>query len=94
MAIALSPPRYLSVAFALVAILIAGQVRAEDPAAPAAATGQKAGQGPRGAATPAAQPAAEQHKLPPDSTTKQSARSSRPQPCLHCDRRLDPPVRR
>ena len=72
MAIALSPPRYLSVAFALVAILIAGQVRAEDPAAPAAATGQKAGQGPRGAATPAAQPAAEQHKLPPDSTTKQS----------------------
>jgi carboxypeptidase C (cathepsin A) len=72
MAIALSPPRYLSVAFALVAILIAGQVRAEDPPAPAAATGQKAGQGPRGAATPAAQPAAEQHKLPPDSTTKQS----------------------
>jgi carboxypeptidase C (cathepsin A) len=72
MAIALSPPRYLSVAFALVAILIAGQVRAADPPAPAAATGQKAGQGPRGAATPAAQPAAEQHKLPPDSTTKQS----------------------
>jgi len=72
MAIALSPPRHLGVAFALVAILIAGQVRAEDAPAPAAATGQKAGQGPRGAAAPAAQPAAEQHKLPPDSTTKQS----------------------
>ena len=52
MAVVLSPPRHLSIAFALVAILIAGQVRAEDTPAPAAAMGQKAGQGPRGAATP------------------------------------------
>ena len=72
MAIALPAPRHLSLAFALVAILIACQVRAQDAPAPAAATGQKGGQGPRGAATPAAPPAAEQHKLPPDSTTKQS----------------------
>src|SRR6202030_3672873 len=72
MRIAFPAPRHLSLSFALVAILIACQVRAQDAPAPAAATGQKGGQGPRGAATPAAPPAAEQHKLPPDSTTKQS----------------------
>jgi len=74
MAVALSAPRQLSVAFALAAILIAGHLHAEDMPAPAA-LGQKAGQGPRSGASPAnpaSPPTAEQHKLPPDSTTKQS----------------------
>jgi carboxypeptidase C (cathepsin A) len=77
MAIALPAPRQLSVAVALVAILIAGRLHAEDLPVPqqTPAAGQKAGQGPRSGASPAnpaSPPAAEQHKLPPDSTTKQS----------------------
>ncbi len=64
---------------ALVAISIAGHVRAEDlpapqptPAAATPATPQGGGQGTRGGGTAATSPAAEQHKLPPDSTTKQT----------------------
>ena len=37
---------------------------------------------------------AEQHRLPPDSTTKQSAGSARPFARLHRNGRFDPPVRR
>jgi len=74
MAIALPAPRQLSVAVALVAILIAGRLHAEDLPVPqqTPAAGQKAGQGPRSGTNPASPPAADQHKLPPDSTTKQS----------------------
>jgi carboxypeptidase C (cathepsin A) len=66
--------RHLCVALALVMFAMAAGARAEDaPTPPAAATpsGQKSGgTGGRGAASPTAPGAAEQHRLPPDSTTK------------------------
>jgi carboxypeptidase C (cathepsin A) len=67
------------IAIALAAAALAGNVRGEDRADPAhdqpvqaAPTGQKGGPGGRGggAAAPA-QAASEQHRLPPDSTTRQ-----------------------
>jgi carboxypeptidase C (cathepsin A) len=78
MAIALTAPRHLGLAFALVAMSVLSHVHAEDlpapPQAPAAAmpSGQKGGPGAHSAANPASPAAAEQHKLPPDSTTKQT----------------------
>src|SRR5476651_1514948 len=76
MAIAFPAPYPVRIAVALLALLTVISARAEDaPAppsqAPAASPDQKSGSG-RGAATPASQPTAEQHRLPPDSTTKQT----------------------
>jgi carboxypeptidase C (cathepsin A) len=59
-------------------LLFAGIVSARADQAPpptpgiAAPAGQKGGPGARGGSTPSSPAAAEQHKLPPDSTTKQS----------------------
>src|SRR5262245_44632093 len=76
MVIALRVSRWLGLATALVAISLAGAARGQDvppsqQQSPAAApSAQKAGPaGRRAAETPAT---AEQHKLPPDSTTKQT----------------------
>ena len=68
--------RHVCVAFAFATLVMAAGTRAEDaPTPPAAATpsGQKSGEtGGRGAASPTSPGAAEQHRLPPDSTTKHS----------------------
>jgi len=81
MGIALTAPRRLGWAAALVAISLSGGVRAQEaapsPQPSAAPAGQKAGPGePKGgrraAETPATPAVAEQHRLPPDSTTKQT----------------------
>jgi carboxypeptidase C (cathepsin A) len=68
--------RHVCVAFAFAMLVMAAGTRAEDaPTPPAAATpsGQKSGEtGGRGAASPTSPGAAEQHRLPPDSTTKHS----------------------
>jgi len=79
MALASPVSRRLALVVALTALSFVGSVRAQDvapspqPSPSAAASAQKAGQtqgGRRAAETPATQAAAEQHKLPPDSTTK------------------------
>jgi carboxypeptidase C (cathepsin A) len=65
--------------FALVMMTVAAGARAEDLPQPAQQTpaltspsGQKGGSGGRGGSTPATPATAEQHKLPPDSTTRQT----------------------
>jgi carboxypeptidase C (cathepsin A) len=65
--------------FALLMMTVAMGARAEDLPQPAQQTpalatpsGQKGGPGARGGGTPATPAAAEQHKLPPDSTTRQT----------------------
>jgi carboxypeptidase C (cathepsin A) len=71
-------PRLAPFAAALLAFSMVAGAHAEDAPAPsqppAAATpsGQKSGGGRGGAAPPASQATAEQHRLPPDSTTKQT----------------------
>ncbi len=76
MAIASPLPRRACLVIALAALAVAGSVRAKDQPASgheqpalAAPAGQKSGPGARGGGAPAPQ-AAEQHRLPPDSTTK------------------------
>ncbi|HEY5127747.1 MAG TPA: peptidase S10 [Bradyrhizobium sp.] len=76
MAIHIVAPRHARFALALLAFTMVAGARAEDtPQLPqehpaAAPAGQKSGGG--RAATPASPAAAEQHRLPPDSTTKQT----------------------
>jgi carboxypeptidase C (cathepsin A) len=81
MSIALPVSRRLGWAAVLVAMSLVGSAYGEDaapspqPSPAAVPSGQKAGQnqgGRRAAETPATPAAAEQHRLPPDSTTKQS----------------------
>jgi len=78
MTISIAAPRQACFAAALLALDLIAGARAEDAAPPAqqqpAATpaGQKSGGAGRAAATPASPSAAEQHRLPPDSTTKQT----------------------
>jgi carboxypeptidase C (cathepsin A) len=74
-----SLPRIGFAAFAIMALACAGLARAEDtppaqqqPAASATEQRSGPGSGGRAASTPASPAAAEQHKLPPDSTTKQT----------------------
>jgi carboxypeptidase C (cathepsin A) len=77
MVIAFAAPRYVRLALALLVLTMVVGARAEDAPQPpqpqpaATPSGQKAGAGGRGniANSPAA---AEQHRLPPDSTTKQT----------------------
>src|SRR5665647_315766 len=78
MAIRFAVRRQAGVAIALLAFAMLATARAEEDAPPphdhsaATPSGQKAG-GPGGrASTPASPATAEQHKLPPDSTTKQT----------------------
>jgi carboxypeptidase C (cathepsin A) len=75
MAIRLAAPRHAGFAVALLAFAMLATARAEDALPPqehpaAAPSGQKSGSGRAGA--PASPAAAEQPKLPPDSTTKQT----------------------
>jgi carboxypeptidase C (cathepsin A) len=75
MAIRLAAPRHAGFAIALLAFAMLAAARAEDAPPPqehpaAAPSGQKSGAGRAGA--PASPAAAEQHQLPPDSTTKQT----------------------
>jgi carboxypeptidase C (cathepsin A) len=75
MAIRLAAPRHAGFAVALLAFAMLATARAEDAPPPqehpaAAPSGQKSGSGRAGA--PASPAAAEQPKLPPDSTTKQT----------------------
>jgi carboxypeptidase C (cathepsin A) len=81
MSVALLVSRRPSWAAILVAMSLEGSARGQDaapspqPSPAAQPSGQKAGQnqgGRRAAETPATPAAADQHKLPPDSTTKQS----------------------
>jgi carboxypeptidase C (cathepsin A) len=79
MTMSIAAPRQAYFAAALLALALIAGARAEDAPPPAqqqpAATpaGQKSGgAGGRAAATPASPVAAEQHRLPPDSTTKQT----------------------
>jgi carboxypeptidase C (cathepsin A) len=78
MAIAFSLPRQAGFVLALLAFSMVASARAEDappaPAQPSAAapSGQKSGGAGGRAATPASPATAEQHRLPPDSTTKQT----------------------
>jgi carboxypeptidase C (cathepsin A) len=81
MAIALSAQRRICLVFALGAACIIGIARAEDtppapqPSAspsPQTPAGQKGGGGNRAGTSPSTQAVAEQHKLPPDSTTRQT----------------------
>jgi carboxypeptidase C (cathepsin A) len=74
-----SPARRLArVGLALLALSIWGSARAEDPPPPAeqpaaaAPSDQKSGPAGRRAAETQSPPAAEQHRLPPDSTTRQT----------------------
>src|SRR5271163_816262 len=78
MFIALPTRRVSRVGLALVALSIWGSARADDSSPPAeqpaaaAPSGQKSGAaGARAANTPGS-PAADQHRLPPDSTTRQT----------------------
>jgi carboxypeptidase C (cathepsin A) len=76
MAIRFAAPRHARLAIALVAFTMMAGARAEDAPQPpqqpptTAPTGQKSGGG--RAATPGSPAVAEQHRLPPDSTTKQA----------------------
>ena len=79
MIIALPTRRRLGFAIALLALSMWSGARADDPPPPAdqaaasAPSGQKSGAAARRAAeTPASPAAAEQHRLPPDSTTRQT----------------------
>ena len=78
MAIVLPARRHLRVAIALLVLSSWGSARADDPPpverpAASAPSGQKSGMaGRRAAETPNTPATAEQHRLPPDSTTKQT----------------------
>lgn len=78
MAIRFAAPRHAGFAVALLAFSIMATARAEDAAQPpqqqpaATPSGQKSGGTGGRAATPGSPAAAEQHRLPPDSTTKQT----------------------
>jgi carboxypeptidase C (cathepsin A) len=76
MAIAFAAPRHARIAVVLLAFSLLASARAEDAPQPqpaATPSGQKSGgTGSRGAGTPGSPAAAEQHRLPPDSTTKQT----------------------
>jgi len=79
MAIARAASRRISLALALVVIAACGGARADDPPQPAqqmppaaSPAGQKGGPDARGAGAPPSPVVAEQLKLPPDSTTKQT----------------------
>ena len=65
-----------ALALALLAFAAAGVARADDPPQPrpeaATPAGQKGGPGARGGNAPSAPANAEQHRLPPDSTTRQT----------------------
>jgi len=77
MAIRFAAPRHARFAIALVAFTVMAGARAEEAPQPpqqpptAALSGQKSGGG-RAATTPGSPAVAEQHRLPPDSTTKQA----------------------
>jgi carboxypeptidase C (cathepsin A) len=77
MAIRFAAPRRARIAIALVAFFLTASARADDeqqapaPQPTATPSGQKSG-GPAARTTPNAPSAAEQHRLPPDSTTKQT----------------------
>jgi carboxypeptidase C (cathepsin A) len=75
MAIALTAPRHARISVVLLALSVLTAARAEDAPAPqpqptATPSGQKSGG--RAAATPASPVVAEQHRLPPDSSTGQT----------------------
>jgi len=76
MAIAFAAPRLARIAVVLLAFSLLAGARAEDAPQPqpaATPSGQKSGgTGGRGAGTPGSPSAAEQHRLPPDSTTRQT----------------------
>jgi carboxypeptidase C (cathepsin A) len=80
MAIRLPASRHTRVAIALLALLVLTEARAEDaaPSSQPAATstpapsGQKGGARARGDISPSSPATAEQHRLPPDSTTRQT----------------------
>jgi carboxypeptidase C (cathepsin A) len=76
MAIHFPEPRHARLAFALVAFCLAAGARAEDSPQPpqqqTAPAGQKSGGRANAPAAPPAPAVAEQHRLPPDSTTKQT----------------------
>lgn len=84
MTLALRALRQIGFALALGASCVTGSARAEDtpatpqpsaspsPQAPAGPAGQKGAGGNRASNPPASQAVAEQHKLPPDSTTRQT----------------------
>ena len=97
MAIRLAASHHAGLAAVLLAFAMLAAARAEDAPPPqehpaAAPSGQKSGAGRAGA--PASPAAAEQHKLPPDSTTKQTLALPGRTLDFHRDRGLDPPVRR
>jgi carboxypeptidase C (cathepsin A) len=74
MVIAFAAPRHVRFALALVVLTMVVGARAEEAPQPqpaATPSGQKAGAGGRGTTAPSPA-AAEQHRLPPDSTTKQT----------------------
>ena len=71
--------RVARVLLALLMMMVAVGARAEDPPQPeqrgpaaSAPTGERGSSTAHGTATPASPAVAEQHKLPPDSTTKQT----------------------
>src|ERR1017187_1142492 len=78
MAMHFPAPRHAGIALALVAFCMMAGARAEDAPQPpqqqpaAAPSGQKSGGTGARANTPNSPAAAEQHRLPPDSTTKQT----------------------
>jgi carboxypeptidase C (cathepsin A) len=76
MAIGYAAPRHVWIVVMLLAFSLLAGARAEDAPQPqpaATPSGQKSGgTGGRGAGTPGSLSAAEQHRLPPDSTTKQT----------------------
>jgi carboxypeptidase C (cathepsin A) len=76
MAIAFAAPRHAGIAVVLLAFSLLASARAEDAPQPqpaATPSGQKSGgPGGRGTGTPGSPAAAEQHRLPPDSTTRQT----------------------
>jgi carboxypeptidase C (cathepsin A) len=77
MAIALGAPRHARLVLALIALSMLSGARAQDapqpPQQPAATpSGQKSGGSGGRASTPSSPVVAEQHRLPPDSTTKQT----------------------
>src|SRR5260221_2153415 len=78
MAIRFPPPRHARLMLAMMVLLLAVGARAEDPPHPpqqqpaAVPSGQKSGASGGRASTPNPPAAAEPHRLPPDSTTRQT----------------------
>ena len=95
-----SPLRQVGlVALVSLTVLQVRLVRAEDAppqpqSTPAPGPARPGPGGNRAANTPSSPATAEQHKLPPDSTTKQTIELAGPHAGVHGDRGLDPPVRR